>query len=62
MTLQHIQTFLVLADRARLAGLIKFEEFVPVTEATTAANALLNQAAQPTPEEAPAEAATANAK
>lgn len=46
----HIQTFLVLADRARNAGLISFQEMPAVLQAINAANEELKQ-----PEAAPTE-------
>lgn len=37
MNQNHIQTLLVLAERARQAGLIQFDEMLPVLEAINAA-------------------------
>lgn len=50
MNKNHIQTFLVLADRARNAGLISFQEMPAVLQAINAANAELQtpEAAAPT--------------
>ena len=46
----HIQTFVVLTERARGAGLISFQEMPAVLQALEAANAELKQ-----PETAPTE-------
>lgn len=53
MDKNHIQTFLVLADRARNAGLISFQEMPAVLQAISAANEELK-----TPEAAPTESKT----
>ncbi len=50
MDKNHIQTFVVLAERARGAGLISFQEMPAVLQAISAANEELKQ-----PEAAPTE-------
>lgn len=52
MTTQHIQTLLVLAERARQAGLIQFAEMAPVVEAVTAAQNVLKAAQEQAAEQA----------
>jgi hypothetical protein len=46
----HLQTLLVLADRARRAGLVDFNEFSPVAQAVEAAQKILNEQAENTTE------------
>lgn len=41
MTTQHIQTLIILADRARQSGLIQFNEMAAVLEAVNAAQEAL---------------------
>ncbi len=50
MDKKHIQTFVILTERARTAGLIQFNEMLSVLQALEAANAELQ-----TPETAPTE-------
>ena len=47
MTIQHINTLLALAERARQAGLIQFDEMPIVVEAVQAGREALKQAEQP---------------
>jgi hypothetical protein len=46
MDIQHIQTLLILAERARQAGLIQFNEFPPVLQAIEAGNKAVQAAQQ----------------
>lgn len=49
MTTNDINTFLILADRARLSGLIQFNEMPAVLQAIEAAKKAIEAAAQAQP-------------
>lgn len=58
MTTDHIQVLLALAERARAAGLIQFNEMQIVSAAVTAAKQAVEQANAPQESSAATESAT----
>lgn len=64
MTTQQLNVLVILAERARKAGLITFDEFGPVAEAVAAATKAMQegQKREETPVENPGEAARERGK